>query len=114
MKKYIAIVSISGETVTKYQDFDNEDDAKAHVETHGGFSQESVGDSISYYKVADGKATYDSERLKSDQATEAANAYVGKRKDEYPSIEDQLDKIYHDGIDEWKKVIKAVKDKYPK
>ena len=43
-----------------------------------------------------------------------ATAYVGKRKDEYPSIEDQLDKIYHDGIDEWKKVIKAVKDKYPK
>tara|TARA_R100001443_G_C3267581_1_gene157182 strand:- start:158 stop:478 length:321 start_codon:yes stop_codon:yes gene_type:complete len=32
----------------------------------------------------------------------------------YPSIEDQLDKIYHSGIDEWKKDIKAVKDKYPK
>lgn len=43
-----------------------------------------------------------------------ATAYVEKRKDEYPAIEDQLDKIYHDGIDEWKKVIKAVKDKYPK
>jgi hypothetical protein len=27
---------------------------------------------------------------------------------------DQLDKIYHEGIDEWKKTIKAVKDKYPK
>ena len=26
----------------------------------------------------------------------------------------QLDKIYHDGIDEWKKVIKVTKDKYPK
>jgi hypothetical protein len=32
----------------------------------------------------------------------------------YPSIADQLDKIYHSGIDEWKKDIKAVKDKFPK
>jgi len=32
----------------------------------------------------------------------------------YPSIGDQLDKIYHSGIDEWKKVIKTTKDKYPK
>ena len=40
--------------------------------------------------------------------------YVEKRSNEYPSIEDQLDKIYHDGIDSWKADIKAVKDKYPK
>ena len=32
----------------------------------------------------------------------------------YPSIADQLDKIYHSGIDAWKADIKAVKDKYPK
>ena len=37
-----------------------------------------------------------------------------KRRSEYPSIVDQLDNIYHNGIDEWKKTIKAVKDKYPK
>tara|TARA_R110002020_G_C16124723_1_gene760616 strand:- start:46 stop:342 length:297 start_codon:yes stop_codon:yes gene_type:complete len=43
-----------------------------------------------------------------------ATAYVEKRANEYPSVIDQLDKIYHSGIDEWKKVIKAVKDKYPK
>ena len=42
------------------------------------------------------------------------NAYVDKRVAEYPSIEDQLDDIYHNGVDEWKKTIKAVKDKYPK
>ena len=44
----------------------------------------------------------------------AATAYKFEREKEYPMIEEQLDKIYHDGIDEWKKVIKAVKDKYPK
>ena len=42
------------------------------------------------------------------------NKYQRDRAAEYPSIVDQLDKIYHDGIDEWKKVIKVTKDKYPK
>ena len=37
-----------------------------------------------------------------------------KRRDEYPSLVDQLDKIYHSGIDAWKVDIKAIKDKYPK
>tara|TARA_R100001198_G_C5117839_1_gene142067 strand:- start:135 stop:527 length:393 start_codon:yes stop_codon:yes gene_type:complete len=44
----------------------------------------------------------------------ANRTYAEKRKDEYPSIGDQLDKIYHSGIAGWKSTIKAVKDKYPK
>ena len=40
--------------------------------------------------------------------------YARKRGDEYPNIVDQLDDIYHNGIDGWKTTIKAVKDKYPK
>lgn len=40
--------------------------------------------------------------------------YARKRAAEYPSIPDQLDKIYNDGIDAWKADIKAIKDKYPK
>ena len=43
-----------------------------------------------------------------------ANAYKMKRVKEYPSIKDQLDDIYHNGIDKWKETIKTVKDKYPK
>ena len=42
------------------------------------------------------------------------NEYQYKRADEYPSIVDQLDDIYHNGIDGWKATIKAIKDKYPK
>ena len=42
------------------------------------------------------------------------NSYKSKRRAEYPSIENQLDKIYHSGIDAWKADIKAIKDKYPK
>ena len=41
-------------------------------------------------------------------------AYIDKRQAEYPSIVDQLDDIYHNGVDGWKTTIKAVKDKYPK
>ena len=40
--------------------------------------------------------------------------YIPKRASEYPSIADQLDDIYHNGVDAWKATIKAVKDKYPK
>ena len=42
------------------------------------------------------------------------DSYKSKRRAEYPSIADQLDDIYHNGIDAWKTTIKAVKDKYPK
>ena len=40
--------------------------------------------------------------------------YQRDREVEYPSIKDQLDDIYHNGIDGWKATIKATKDKYPK
>ena len=43
-----------------------------------------------------------------------ATEYQRKRKKEYPTWEDQLDKIYHSGIDAWKADIKVIKDKYPK
>jgi len=42
------------------------------------------------------------------------DSYKSQRKAEYPSIEDQLDTIYHSGVAGWKTAIKAIKDKYPK
>ena len=42
------------------------------------------------------------------------DSYKSQRKAEYPSIEDQLDTIYHSGVAGWKTTIKAIKDKYPK
>tara|TARA_R110002020_G_scaffold237662_1_gene450040 strand:+ start:106 stop:414 length:309 start_codon:yes stop_codon:yes gene_type:complete len=41
-------------------------------------------------------------------------SYRYKRELEYPSIESQLDRMYHDGFDAWKASIKVVKDKHPK
>jgi len=42
------------------------------------------------------------------------NKYQRDREKEYPSIVDQLDDIYNNGIDAWKATIKITKDKYPK
>ena len=48
------------------------------------------------------KTAYDNAKYQRDRATE------------YPKIADQLDDLYHNGIDGWKATIKKVKDKYPK
>jgi hypothetical protein len=42
------------------------------------------------------------------------NQYQRDRKNEYPSIEDQLDLLYHQGYEGWKKEIDEIKNKYPK
>ena len=42
------------------------------------------------------------------------NSYKSQRRAEYPSIEEQLDTIYHSGVTGWKTAIKTIKDKYPK
>ena len=40
--------------------------------------------------------------------------YADQRAAAYPSIADQLDTIYHEGLDAWKATILAVKEEYPK
>ena len=67
----------------------------------------------------DGKpVTIDEDKVKTKMA-ELKTAYdklqyLRDRQVDYPSIEDQLDEIYHNGIDGLKTKIKAIKDKYPK
>ena len=39
---------------------------------------------------------------------------IDLRKKDYPAWQDQLDDIYHNGVDGWKATIKTTKDKYPK
>ena len=48
------------------------------------------------------------------QADYDAQEYARSRAKEYPSIVDQLDDIYHNGVDGWKATIKITKDKHPK
>ena len=55
--------------------------------------------------------------LASMQAAFDAAEYKRKREAEYPSVQEQLDMLYHDQADStttFKTAIKAVKDKYPK
>jgi hypothetical protein len=42
------------------------------------------------------------------------STYADLRKEEYPTIQEQLDIIFHQGLDAWKEQIQAIKDKYPK
>ena len=53
-------------------------------------------------KMAELQTVYDNKKYQRDRAVE------------YPSIVDQLDDIYHNGVDGWKATIKVTKDKYPK
>ena len=48
------------------------------------------------------------------QAYIAANVYKEQRAAAYPSIADQLDLLYHGGMDAWKAAITAVKQEFPK
>ena len=44
-----------------------------------------------------------------------AQEYARKRQAEYPPWNEQLDKIFHDGVAKWKsEMVQPVKDKYPK
>lgn len=52
--------------------------------------------------------------IKAWQSEYAKIAYIDNRRLAYPGFAEQLDLIYHKGIDEWKLVIKAIKDTYPK
>jgi hypothetical protein len=40
--------------------------------------------------------------------------YSQQRTNEYPSIVDQLDTLYHEGYEGWKAKIETIKNKYPK
>jgi hypothetical protein len=48
------------------------------------------------------------------QTERDAMAWLEGRLSEYPSMADQMDTIFHSGVDVWKAEIQAIKDKYPK
>ena len=81
---------------------DSKNKIYANLIVHDGGSKPSESDCTNGLK-----ALQDAWDLEND-------SYKSKRKAEYPSIEDQLDDIYHNGIDGWKATIKTTKDKYSK
>ena len=65
MKKYTAVVSHSSGKITKYLDFDSEDEAKDHVATHGGKVVADLDDDLAYWDVSS-DATKDTNQLAAD------------------------------------------------
>jgi predicted lipoprotein len=70
-----------------------------------------IRDDVAYDKD-EKEVAYDNNAV---EALVASEAYKDLRAAEYPAIADQLDYIYHNGIDAWKTdMIDPVKAKYPK
>jgi len=68
---------------------------------------------------ADGNSVTLDEALITAEVTRLQSAYDSQqyardRATDYPAIADQLDDIFHNGIDGWKATIQLTKDKYPK
>ena len=75
--------------------------APAVVTTRGDEAFDAAGNPVAYDEAA-------------VQAYIDANAYKEQRAAAYPSIPDQLDLLYHGGMDAWKAAITAVKEEFPK
>jgi|TARA_A100001515_G_scaffold67873_1_gene54018 hypothetical protein len=77
-----------------------------------------INDAIGAFKEDGTQITLEQSNIDAARATinaeYAALEYSRNRAAEYPSVVDQLDLIYHSGIDAWKAKIKETKDKYPK
>ena len=89
----ILAINPSAQVSVNAEDYDQ-------ITWHNGTAEISKADIVA--KQAELQADYD------------AKEYQRQREKEYPSVADQLDDLYHNGIDGWKATIKVTKDKYPK
>jgi hypothetical protein len=70
--------------------------------------------------VDDGAGAFDAQGNKVEIDLDLVNAWVdpevykAQRAVAYPSIQDQLDTLYHGGYEAWKATITAVKEEFPK
>jgi hypothetical protein len=70
--------------------------------------------------VDDGAGAFDAQGNKVEIDLDLVNAWVDpdtykyQRVVAYPSIQDQLDTLYHGGYEAWKATITAVKEEFPK
>mgnify|MGYP003141087439 CR=1 FL=1 len=81
-------------------------EVKSINDSTGAFDKDGKQVSLSSEKIAAARKVIDD--------AYAATKYQRDRAAEYPSVVDQLDQIYWNGIDAWKADIKKIKDKYPK
>ena len=68
---YLAIVKVENNRIAKYQGFESESDADAHISTHGGFVVETpAAGSMDYWVINEGAKTiaHDSSTQTTDEA----------------------------------------------
>ena len=73
----------------------------------GGVVREMTSDELKVHEET--QAT-----IKKEKEEQAKVQYKDDRQMAYPSFADQLDTIYHKGLDAWKAEIKVIKDAHPK
>ena len=73
-----------------------------------------IDDVTGAFDASENKVTLEQSKIDAARTELAKEDYKLKRRIEFPSVVDQLDDIYHNGIDAWKATIKTTKDKYPK
>tara|TARA_B110000091_G_scaffold86728_1_gene95226 strand:+ start:2554 stop:2802 length:249 start_codon:yes stop_codon:yes gene_type:complete len=74
------------------------------------------------FKMVDGETVElteaeNNQRLAASAAAQAerdARAWLDGRLAAYPTIPEQLDNIFHNGLDVWRADIQAIKDEFPK
>ena len=72
----------------------------------GAFKEDGTQVTLVQSDIDAARATIDAEY--------AALEYSRNRAAEYPSVVDQLDKMFHSGFQAWKDEIQTIKEKYPK
>ncbi len=80
------------------------EDAKPLNKSVNGVVSEFSDDDYAQAKIDLGNSKWNAQQF----------GYIEARQNAYPSFADQLDEIYHNGIDAWKVIIKKVKDDNPK
>ena len=79
------------------------------------YNNTSASDNEAYAEAIEGsEIAIDADLIARMNAEIVSNQYQQARRDAYPPLEDQLDNIFHNGIDAWKADIQAIKDAYPK
>ena len=91
----ILAINSNAQVVVRGHDIDD-----CEIDWHSGTKEISKADIKN--KMTELQTAYDNLKYQRDRA------------EAYPSIVDQLDDLYPNGIDGWKTTIKAIKDKYPK
>jgi len=117
MKQFIAAVSHNAGVVTKYQDFDTQAEADAHVAKYGGKVVEGLDNDLSYWNVSGDAPIKDTVTQASDEAARAAEEVQNNRRAAY---QEEADSIFFEEqageVDSgtWAAKRAEIKTRYPK